>query len=60
VVRIPLHATGVAAVNAAAGGFFSVGGRLTNPNVEFFSILWRSTSSSQGVQRLLVTTNDCT
>jgi hypothetical protein len=60
VVRIPLNATGVAAVNAAAGGFFSVGGRLTNPNVEFFSILWRSTSSSQGVQRLLVTTNDCT
>ena len=59
VVRIPLNATGVAAVNAAAGGFFSVGGRLTNPDVEFFSILWRSTSSSQGVQRLLVTTNDC-
>ena len=38
---------------------FSVGGQLTNPNVEFFSILWRSTSSSQGVQRLSVTTNDC-
>jgi hypothetical protein len=59
VVRIRLNARGVAAVNAAAGGFFSVGGRLTNPHVDFFSILWRSTSSSQGVQRLVVTTNDC-
>jgi hypothetical protein len=58
-IRIPLNDAGLAAVNEAAGGFFSVGGRLTNPEAEFFSILWRSTSSSQGVQRLLVTTDDC-
>jgi hypothetical protein len=59
VVRIPLNDTGLAAVNEAAGGFFSVGGRLTNPDAGFFSILWRETSSSYGVQRLLVTTDDC-
>jgi hypothetical protein len=59
VVRIRLNDTGLAALNEAAGGFFSVGGRLTNPDAGFFSILWRSTSSSYGVQRLLVTTDDC-
>ncbi len=59
VIRIPLNDTGLAAVNEAAGGFFSVGGRLTNPDAGFFSILWRSTSSSYGVQRLLLTTDDC-
>ena len=61
VVRIRLNDTGVAAINAAAGGFFSVGGRLTNLNVdpsEGNSFLWRD-SSSYGVQRLLVTTNEC-
>jgi len=59
VVRIPLNDTGVAAINAAAGGFFSVGGRLTTLDVdpqEGNSFLWRS-SSSYGVQRLLVTVN---
>jgi len=61
VVRIRLNDAGVAAINAAAGGFFSVGGRLTNRNVDEqrgYSILWIS-SSSYGVQRLLVTTNEC-
>lgn len=59
VIRIRLNDAGLAAVNEAAGGFFSVGGRLTNPDAGFFSILWRETSSSYGVQRLLVTTDDC-
>ena len=59
VVRIRLNERGLAAVNSAAGGYFSVGGRLTNPNAEFFSILWRETSSSYGVQRLVVTTDQC-
>lgn len=61
VVRIRLNDAGVAAINAAAGGFFSVGGRLTNRNVdpqEGNSFLWRN-SSSYGVQRLLVTTDEC-
>ena len=59
-VRIRLNDAGVAAINAAAGGFFSVGGRLTNLDVdpqEGNSFLWLS-SSSYGVQRLLVTTNE--
>jgi hypothetical protein len=61
VVRIQLNKNGVAAVNAAAGKFFSVGGRLTNKTVDPYegnSILWLS-SSSYGVQRLLVTTEEC-
>jgi hypothetical protein len=61
VVRIPLNKKGIAAVNAAAGRFFSVGGRLTNKSVDPYegnSILWLS-SSSYGVQRLLVTTDEC-
>lgn len=59
-VRIRLNMRGLAAVNAAAGGFFSVGGKLTNRDAGLFSsILWRSTSSSDGVQRLEVTTDDC-
>jgi hypothetical protein len=60
VVRIRLNDTGVAAINAAAGGFFSVGGRLTNLDVdpqEGNSFLWLS-SSSYGVQRLVVTTSE--
>jgi hypothetical protein len=61
VVRIPLNDKGVAAINTDAGGFFSVGGRLTNEQVDPYrghAFLWRS-SSSYGIQRLLVTTDEC-
>lgn len=61
VVSIRLNDKGVAAINAAAGRFFSVGGRLTNKRVDPYqghSILWLY-SSGYGVQRLLVTTDDC-
>jgi hypothetical protein len=61
VVRIRLNEAGVAAINEAAGGFFSVGGRLTSLTEDEqrgYSILWYS-SSSYGVQRLQVTTDEC-
>jgi hypothetical protein len=61
VVRIRLNEAGVAAINEAAGGFFSVGGRLTSLTEDEqrgYSILWLS-SSSYGVQRLKVTTDVC-
>lgn len=56
-----LLAVSSASLIEAAGGFFSVGGRLTNRDVdpqEGNSFLWRN-SSSYGLQRLLVTTDEC-
>ncbi|CAA9341357.1 MAG: hypothetical protein AVDCRST_MAG34-956 [uncultured Nocardioidaceae bacterium] len=55
VTRVPLNAKGVAAVNAAAGRAFSLGGDLSHPDPDVLSSLLWSNSSGAGVQRLVVT-----
>jgi Tol biopolymer transport system component len=54
VLSVPLNAAAVADINAAAGGFFSIGGRLLS--AEPHQTLFANSDDEGGVQRLVVET----